>query len=70
MNLHQWGLEGVQAPSWDFEGAMRRLDARDRLLANAPTLASLIASDPENRGQEIAKTELLAVLDVAVGWMR
>jgi hypothetical protein len=77
VNLHSFGLQGVRPPSYyeahgaAFHAAQAHFDLRARLLERAPNLSLLLASDPENRGQAIAKMELQAVLEAAMelkGW--
>lgn len=77
MSLHSFGLVGVQKPSYyeahgaAFHEASSHFDLKSHLLANAPNLSMLLASDPENHGQAIAKDELMGVLETAMklkGW--
>ena len=78
MNLHSFGLSGVQAPSYyesnpeAIREAAAKFDLKAKLLENAPNLSLLIASDPANQGQAVAKMEVLAILEAATqlrgGW--
>lgn len=45
--------------------AVVAFDLKSRLLAGAPNLALLVASDPGNELQALAKAELLSVLEAA-----
>lgn len=78
MNLHEFGLQGVQRPSYyeSHPGAIReaaaKFDIRARLLEKAPNLNLLVASDPANQAQAVAKAEVLAIIEAATqlrgGW--
>lgn len=72
MSLHSFGLLGVPKPSFyeqhgaAFQEAAAHFDLRARLLADAPNLSLLLASDPENRMQAQAKMELQSVIAAAL----
>lgn len=72
MNLHAFGLSGVQRPSF-YEGhpealsvALRRWEAEERLMQKAPNLARFLRSDPGNGVQEATRSELRSVVDAAL----
>lgn len=72
MNLHRFGLLGVPTPSYyesnpdAIREAAAAFELKSHLLAKAPNLSLLIASDPENAMQARAKAEVLSVLEAAL----
>lgn len=71
MSLHNFGLSGVQRPSYyesnpsAIREAAAAFDLKSRLLANAPQLSMLMRSDPASRLEAMLKDELAGVLALA-----
>jgi hypothetical protein len=69
MSLEKWGLQGAPARGSFYEQspgaleqALERQAFMEKALKDSPSLGMFLSSDPDNRGQATAKSELVALL--------